>query len=135
MSDGAIASITAALITITTMVIGFMTLWVKLKYGVKTAESVETKVDHNTAMTERIEQQTNGVLTTRLDQLDEHASRILTLEKDVAAIKNSLDGLVSTLSSTRHELRGQLQVISNGMNLLMAANPKLVEVREKVEGK
>ena len=48
MSDAAITSIIAGLITITTMVVGFLTLWVKLRYGVK---EVENKVDVNTAMT------------------------------------------------------------------------------------
>lgn len=45
MSDAAVTVLVSGLVTITTMVIGFMTLWIKLRYG------VETKIDNNTALT------------------------------------------------------------------------------------
>ena len=45
MSDAGIATIVTGLITVTTMIIGFLTLWLKLRYG------VERKIDVNTAMT------------------------------------------------------------------------------------
>lgn len=44
LSDSAIATIVSGAITITTMVVGFFTMWVKLKYG-------EKKIDDNTAIT------------------------------------------------------------------------------------
>ena len=46
MSDTAVATIVTGCITVSGMVIGFLTLWVKLRYG------VEQKLDHNTAITQ-----------------------------------------------------------------------------------
>ena len=58
MSDGAIATLVSGIITITTMVVGFLTMWVKLKYGAAQTEMVaekttivEGKIDANTALT------------------------------------------------------------------------------------
>ena len=47
MSDAAVASLVTGLITITTMVVGFLTLWLKLRYG------VESKIDTNTLLTKQ----------------------------------------------------------------------------------
>ena len=58
MSDAAIASIVTGLVTIVTMVVGFLTLWVKLRYSAEKAEEaavkatvVENKIDRNTVLT------------------------------------------------------------------------------------
>jgi hypothetical protein len=59
MSDAAIASIVTGAVTVVTLVIGFLTLWVKLKYGdeqtqktVKHASQiVQDKIDDNTTIT------------------------------------------------------------------------------------
>lgn len=62
MSEANIAAIITTVVTgavtITTLVIGFLTLWVKLKYGVEKAEEaatkaqvVEGKIDNNTVIT------------------------------------------------------------------------------------
>ena len=58
MTDAAIAAVVTGVVTVTTMVIGFLTLWVKLKYGVEKAEeavsktkAVERKIDDNTVIT------------------------------------------------------------------------------------
>lgn len=61
MSDAAIATLASAAITIVTMLTGFFTLWIKLKYNVKEAakevgskvDDVNTKVDHNTEITKQ----------------------------------------------------------------------------------
>lgn len=45
MSDAAIANIVTGIVTITTIVIGFLTLWIKLRFG------VERKIDDNTVTT------------------------------------------------------------------------------------
>lgn len=132
MTDGAITTIVAGVITVTTMVVGFLTLWVKLKYGAEKAEEtaskvkvVEGKIDDNTRITARIEKQTNGPLSNRLAQydaklaqLDDHNARIGALEVKVEAIKSSLDSLGKNLDSTRHEIRSNLQTITNNLQLL-----------------
>ena len=48
MSDSAIATIVTGLVTMVTLIVGFLTLWVRLKYG---ADKVERKIDVNTALT------------------------------------------------------------------------------------
>jgi len=59
LSDAAIANLVTGLVTIGGMVVGFLTLWVKLKYGVEQAEeaarktqAVEHKIDTNTRLTQ-----------------------------------------------------------------------------------
>jgi hypothetical protein len=44
MSDAAIAIVVSGSITIATMVVGFLTLWIKLKYGAEKLDSVEKRV-------------------------------------------------------------------------------------------
>ena len=58
MSDAAVASIVTGIVTVLTMVMGFLTLWIKLRYGVGKAEeavvkvkAVESKIDENTHLT------------------------------------------------------------------------------------
>lgn len=51
MSDATIVAVVSGVITVTTMIIGFLTLWVKLRYGVDKTEQIEEKVDHNTKIT------------------------------------------------------------------------------------
>lgn len=48
MSDAAIANIVTGVVTIVTIVVGFFTLWIKLRYS---EEEVTKKVDHNTNIT------------------------------------------------------------------------------------
>ena len=58
MSDAAITVIVAGILQLATIVAGFLTIWVKLRYGVEKAEeaatkaqTVEKKIDANTAIT------------------------------------------------------------------------------------
>ena len=62
VSDAAVANIVATIVTggvtVTTLVVGFLTLWVKLRYGAQQVEKaaikadvVEKKIDSNTAIT------------------------------------------------------------------------------------
>lgn len=136
ISDGAaiavVTTIVSGVVTIVVGIIGFFTLWLKLKYGVEkvdeaatNAQKVEKKIDENTRITARIEQQTNGPLTSRLakfeeklGQLEDHNTRISALEVKVEATRTALDSLSKNLDSTRHEIRGQLQTISTSLHIL-----------------
>ena len=58
MTDAGIATIVTGVITVATMIVGFLTLWLKLKYGVSKVEEaavnakvVEKKIDDNTTIT------------------------------------------------------------------------------------
>lgn len=48
MSDAAIMSLVSGAVTVTTLVVGFLTLWARLRYGV---QEVGEKVDDNTRIT------------------------------------------------------------------------------------
>lgn len=149
MSDGAIVTVMTGVVTIVMGVIGFLTLWVKLKYGVEradeaaeNAQKVEKKLDENTKITARIEQQTNGPLTTRLakfeeklGQLEDHNTRIGALEMKVEATRTALDGLNKNLDSTLHEIRGQLQTINTSLHILSIKGHVDSESRATSEGK
>ena len=94
MSDSAVATIVAGIITVVTMVIGFLTLWVKLKYAGSKAEEaadkaviVEKKIDDNTATTKSVDAktdtivgQTNGVLTQMRALIDNISERVSKME-------------------------------------------------------
>lgn len=129
MSDAAIASVVTGLVTVVTLITGFLTLWVKLRYGVEKAEEaatkaklVEHKIDTNTQITERIEKQTNGPLSARLQQLEDHAARIGTLEVKVETIRTGLENVGKNIDSTRHEMRTQLQTVISNLHVLSIAS-------------
>ena len=114
MSDAAIANLVTGVVTVATLLVGFFTLWVKLRYN---ATNIEGKVDANTAMTARIERQTNGPLTERLNQLEDHAMRIQALEGKIGAVEVKIEGLGKNVDSTRHEIRGHFQTVMNQLNI------------------
>lgn len=121
MSDAAIVSVVTGVVTITTIITTFLTLWVKLRYGVTKASEnsrrVEDKIDSNTEMTARIEEQTNGALDAKLSQLSDHAKRISALESKLDANTVKLESVSKNIDSTRHEMRGHLQTIVNKLDL------------------
>lgn len=122
----------AAVVQVVLTVIGFLTLWVKIKYGVDKAEEaatnakvVEGKIDNNTAITtkaknaaEAAEKQTNGTMSRYESQMSDHHNRISELENQMAAVKVSLDSVTSNVNSTRHEMRGHLQGIASKLDLM-----------------
>lgn len=64
MSDGAVSVIVSGFVQITVLVIGFLTLWIKLRHGVDKATEalassriVEGKVDSNTELTRSVSHQ------------------------------------------------------------------------------
>lgn len=106
MSDAAVAAITAALVQMTFMIVGFLTLWAKLKYGVKEAQAsakiaaesatkaadkaevVEKKLDANTVTTNEVStktdtivRQTNGTMDQVHMLIAQVASRVDKLEE------------------------------------------------------
>ncbi len=142
-------------VTIALGLIGFATLWLKIKYGTEQAAEkatmaadsateaarkatlVEEKLDQNTVIStqakdaaQKAERQTNGVMTgydshiTRLVETTvEHHNRIVALEAHIVLLQGSVDAVVKTVDSTRHELRGTLQTITNKLDLLAFNRP------------
>lgn len=94
MSDGAVTSIVTGIVTIATMLLGFATLWIKLRYGAEQAEeaavkakAVEKKLDANTATTNSVDskadtivKQTNGSLEHTRSMVSSIAERVSKLE-------------------------------------------------------
>lgn len=124
MSDAAITAIVSGFITITGMVIGFLTLYIKLRYGVEKAEEaavkasvVEGKIDKNTELTragtasaaeaaadaakktEELSKQMNGSLD----------SRIRTIVKD------HTDPLMAALKTHTEQDDAAMKEIRDGM--------------------
>ena len=141
MSDAAVTILVAGLVNVVTMVVGFLTLWVKLRYGVEKADSiarkadlVETKLDHNTQVTTQAAEEAarasahaetcDGQRAKILSSLSDHDKRILSLEGQLAALKVSMDGVSKEITSTRHEMRGHLQTVTNKLDLLGVAKTK-----------
>ena len=108
MSDAAIANIVTGLVTITTIVVGFLTMWVKLKHGAAMAEEaavkakvVENKIDANTVLTAKttaaavdaakdakiaaqdLSKQMNGALDDRINRIvQQHVAPLLKAFKE-----------------------------------------------------
>jgi uncharacterized protein involved in exopolysaccharide biosynthesis len=138
MSDAAISTIVTGFITIATIVVGFLTMWVKLRYGTEqakeaatkakvveekidaNAKAVEEKLDANVVLSKKIDNQTNGNLDQRLAQLNSKTGRITELETKVNVIETKLESLDKNINSTRHEMRGHFQSVTNSLNLLNA---------------
>lgn len=161
MSDGAVIAIVTGCVTVTTSLVGFLTLWLKLKYGadkaaeavVKAAE-VEKKIDANTVITEEgarvaadsakeavqtakeakvatesIANKLNGALEAKIhsavedhDLVQEHSSRIVALENKMLAVQATVESVSKNLDSTRHEMRGHLQTITNQLTIIAGVN-------------
>lgn len=149
MSEAAITSIITGLVTITTLVIGFLTLWVKLRYGVAKAEtialqaeSVENKIDHNTHLTvqakEAAKKASEHTVICDNDRkeiftaIKDHDARIRSLEAQMASLNVSVDGLGKNIDSTRHEIRGHLQTV---MNTIQMTNIKTTPAATTPESK
>lgn len=152
MSDAAITAIVSGVITVATMVTGFLTLWIKLKYGAdkaeeasehaqkavnkaeETAKEVTGKIDANTALTAEVKEvatkASEHAITCDEEKvkmmkvITEHESRIVSIEAQMAAMKASVEGVSRNIDSSRHEMRGHLQTLTNKLDLMSARMPK-----------
>ncbi len=146
MSDSAITTIASSIVTVILGLIGFATLWLKIRYGTEQAEKaavkaevavaqaavVEAKIDNNTVIStqakdaaQNAERQTNGVMTgydshiTNLVQTTtEHHKRITELEARIVELAVSVANVNKNVDTTRHEFRGTLQTLMNKMDIM-----------------
>lgn len=129
MSDAAIACIMTGLVNVATMLIGFLTLWVKLRYAGEKADEVEKKLDDNTAITHEVKASADKAslhvegcderMRTLNARLTDHDTRISSVEARLTAVQATADNLAKNVDSTRHEMRGHLQSVSNKLDLIM----------------
>lgn len=88
MSDSAVTVIVAGVVQVVVLVVGWLTLWTRLRYGVERTEAVEKKLDDNTATTNSVDSkadtivsQTNGVLSGLGESVKRLDERVVALEK------------------------------------------------------
>lgn len=152
MSDTAVAVIVAGVLQLAGMIIGFL----KVQSQLKNAESdakvaahkaeeaadsaavVMQKIDTNTTITTEAKDAASraAVHSEECDEerakllrgLADHDSRIIALEVQMAAIKVSVDAVAKSVDSTRHEMRGHLQTITNSLHMMSMRGPSQVPV-------
>ncbi len=76
----------------------------------------------------------NGALECRIavavqghEVVQDHTNRIAALEEKVQVIKLTLDSVAKSVDSTRHELRGHLQTITNQLSIMAVSSNKQSE--------
>lgn len=120
MSDAAITTIITGLVTITTMVIGFLNMYVKLRHARLRAEVaafkadeavvkvgvVERKIDHNTSLTQSVESKANTIVKQTNGSLEQ-----------VRSLVSTIADRVSKLEEYNHESAHRLFNTINAMNL------------------
>lgn len=139
LTDSQVTTVVTGLVTIFLSLIGFLTLWVKLRYGVNKAEeavvnarasaqTLERKIDETSIVATQVKDHVTSC-DDRYRALSEaiahHDNRLLALETQVtsiqtgmAAVDKSVEAVTDNIRSTRHEIRGSLQTITNQISLL-----------------
>ncbi len=138
MTDAAVATIVSGCITIAGMIVGFLTMWFKVKYS---NQSVEEKVDANTrvtkegttAATEHAKEATEAAksVATTTDTINRklngglHAAihEIIdpVREVDMKSINQKFDGLTAYVHERNHDILNAVQLLTNKMSILTEA--------------
>ncbi len=158
MSDAAIASVVSGAITVVTIVITFLTLWVKLKYGQGQVEKVgvkvdaaagkadiaadkaetaanrsnilEAKIDDNTAKTEEIQSKADVIAHQTNGASEIQNRRIDVLE---AAVKGNIDkiaALADKLTKLDEYMHRNQHLMNNILNNLALKIERLLVISE-----
>lgn len=102
MSDGAITTIVTGVVTAIGLVVGFLTLWVKLQYASKKAEDaaskaetavtkadvMERKIDGNTAITQSVDDKANTIVEQTNGSLEHTRSLVVSIAERVAKLED-----------------------------------------------
>ena len=122
MSDAAVFALVSGLIQITTIVVGFLMLWVKLKYGVEEAKESADKAEVSATSAER----RSKVVEEKID-----VNTKLTKVSVVAATKaaNKTDEIASKTDEIAHQLNGDTEtkihtVVREYLDTLMVEQSK-----------
>ncbi len=98
MSDAAILTLVSGLVTISTMVFGFLTLWVKLRYGAAKAEEAVVKAEAAVIVATQVSS----------DNQKDSSDRIALLHK----IDHQTNGMAVELAEARKEIANLKQQLS-----------------------
>lgn len=124
MSDSAITTIVSGVITVVITVVGFLTLWVKLKYGeskateaavkaeaaVAKATTVEDKIDDNTNITREVNHKADIITKQTNGSLDE-----------VRLLAEAISERVSKLEDYNHNSAHRIIDAVNAVHLKLAS--------------
>lgn len=124
VSDATITTIVTNVVTIVTIVVGWATLQTRLRYGTRMSEDaaikaqdaviradmVEKKIDHNTEMTSKIEERTNGV--------SETTRRIIKLEEELTAMQQNLIKIINGFVQLKDYAHDWKHSLLNSLNQL-----------------
>lgn len=151
MSDSAITVIVAGCVQVAVLIVGFLTLWVKLRYGTEQAERaavkaqiVEKKIDNNTILTVKgtaaaaetaaevkatLDKKLNGGLDAALKEavtpvkeaLESHMAKDA---EDMAEIKDKLSEHVEYTHKRHHDILDAVGVLSNKLTALILKSEK-----------
>lgn len=138
MSDATIVTVVTGIVTVTTMVVGFLTLWLKLKYGVDKAEQAATKAEHAATKAASKAEVVEGKLdanTATTNAVDCKADTIVSQTNgtmnDLQALVSRIGERVEKLESYNHESYHRLLDVVHALSLkverLLAANEARVQ--------
>jgi hypothetical protein len=121
-------------IAIATMVIGFLTLWLKLHYG------VENKVTENTKISERTEQSLDRKLNGGIDSVIKEAvapvhetlaAHVEQDKKDFGEIKQKFDTIEQYIHARNHDILNAI----NRQSSIVISTLSGIDKRREEEGK
>lgn len=128
MSDAAITTIVSGFVQVVVLVVGFLTLWVKLKYGVEKAErsataaatkahEVEQKLDANTVTTQAVSDKADTIVSQTNGTMDQ-------LRMIVAKIAERVDKLEEYNHTSAHRLLNAINAVHLKVAELFAGQGK-----------
>lgn len=139
MSDAAIANIVTGVVTVVISVVGFLTLWIKLRYGVEEkTKTIDEKIDNNTTITmqasstailnsktavaaavdttaavDRIDRKLNGGIDAAIMQA------IDPIHKALEQYKTKVEKLDAYVHQRNHDLLTALQIQNNKLESIL----------------
>lgn len=145
MSDGAVVAIVTGCVSIVATIVAFLTLWVKLKYGVEKTVAVETKLDANTALTKAGTDAAAGAAAKAERKAEEAVLKVEAVDDKANTIVHQTNGtqevlktLVTTLLSKvtelgEHTRTGNHRVL-DGVNLVIVKLSEMAALQKVVVG-
>lgn len=133
MSDGSITVIASTVVTVVTLIIGLLTLWIKLKYGVdkvqevsenaqkaalaakEVATNIENKIDENTAVTVEAKEAAARA-GKHTDRCDEERSKILKTLSDTVEMVKRHDARISAVEAQVSATKASVDNVSKSVD-------------------
>ncbi len=108
MSDAAVFTVVSGLITITTMLVGFLTLWVKLRYGGEKAAEAAVKAEEAVIRASAVENKIDIAAIAAAAARMDNTERMELLHK----IDHQTNGMAAELAEARREIASLKQQLN-----------------------